>query len=144
MIQNLDIVDAVKAAGVENDDPARERIIWIVKKILETAGIYETKKGRVRQGHLSKYGNKICLLFEETDGIKLLPVFPGMEIEILIDGEWQRFVIERDKSGKAKIPVSDEIAIFGEFARIGLSLDGSGFPSLKMKNLQITEGKENV
>ena len=140
MIQDLDIIDAVKKIGVVESDKNREKIIEAVKKVLQNAGIYETKKGRVREGQLAKYGSKICLLFQETDGIKLLPIFPGMQIEILMDGVWQLFEVTKDNKGKAKIEVDENMGIFGEFARVGMRLDGSGLPALKVNKVEEIEG----
>lgn len=133
MITNSEIKEAVTAViGSKKQKVNRTEIFQIIQRILIRAGFYADGLGPIsRTGRIDVHHRQMVLVSAETDGFKLLPLLPGQEIELLIDGVWTRARVQTAATGatKQRLDVADDVPVFGAYARVPMSLDGSTLPA---------------
>lgn len=135
MITNTEIKEAVTAIiGPKKQKIKRTEVFDIISKVLTRAGFYADGFGPIsRTGRLDRLHRQLVLVSPEVDGFKLLPLIPGQEIELLVDGVWTRARVQMAADGggltKQKLNLPDDTPVFGVYARVPMALDGSTLPA---------------
>ena len=78
-----DTIDRVLARS--NGSVSRDDIDYIIRDILANVGVNIGGKTAKREGYIAGINRSLMLLVREADGSKVLPLKPGMSLEIMTD-----------------------------------------------------------
>ncbi len=115
----------------------------VISIIFARSGIDVSDKVPKRQGVIGEKNSNMMLICSEPDGYKLIPLKPGMSMELAFDGSWHPVkVIANDNESGLKQKLDgidyDDVPVLGAYARMVLSLSGNG------KALQLEESKKQI
>ena len=86
MIVANDVVkDVIAKVMRDNKHPQRQDIESIVYRVLESIGVNIGGKTARRMGYITGINHSLMLLVQESDGAKVVPLKPGMIVEIATD-----------------------------------------------------------
>lgn len=129
MIVNSDIKEAIIAVIGKKQKITRAEVAHIIERILVRAGIYTDNYNAKKVGVIGRHNHNMMLINVEQDGYKLLPILQGQRIELMVDGVWQPVRVITDDNPNAlcrqRLDVSDDVPIYGVYARVIVALDGS-------------------
>ena len=85
VISNDVVKDVITKVMRDNKHPRQQDVESIVYSILESIGVDVAGKVAHREGYIAGINRSLMLLVREADGSKVIPLKPGMNLEILTD-----------------------------------------------------------
>lgn len=145
IVSSMEIRHAIDEAfhNVKARRITKKMLYQIVDKVFLSVGIDIDEDMPRRVGVVNERNNNMMLICRESDGYKLIPLRPGMNLELAYNGSWHPVqVAENDKDTGLNQKLTgidyDDVPVLGAWARMVLSLSPSG------KKLQIEEAKKQI